>query len=505
MRIIAAFAVLVALTGSAAAAGAFEGAADVGGVSPPGTAVYDAKADTYTLTSAGANLWARKDAFHFVWNKMSGDVTLTAEIGWPPTTYAHEPNPHRKALLMVRQSLDEDSVYVDAAQHGSGLTALQYRPEKGADTEDIELNISAPQILRLEKRADTFTMYLSRRGEPLRQVGASVKLHMEGPFYVGIGLTAHNAATTDKAVFSHLRLERPAPWPDKLVTYSTLKIFKIDQGAPTATVIETRQGVYESPNWAPDSKSLVINDGGRFFRIPLLDPPAGAPREPFDTGDATGCWGEHGFSPDGRSFAVSCKAPGESGPDVEIVPAWGGAMRRLTHQPISFFHGWSPDGGTIAFTSIKSGHEDISAVAAAGGPVKRLSSEGLNDGAEFSADGSYIYFNSNRSGPMQIWRMRPDGSGAEQVTSDDSDDWYPHLSPNGKWMVYLSYARGDGGATGHPMNKDVVLRLRAMGDGKTRDLVRITGGQGTMDSPDWSPDSKLIAFVSYQDLPEEAE
>ena len=495
---------LAVLVGRAAAGslGIFDDQSDVGSVVPPGTAIFEN--DSYALTSAGANLWAKKDAFHFVWKKTSGDLTLTADISFPPIAYAHEPNPHRKALLMVRQSLDEDGVYVDAAQHGSGLTALQYRREKGANTQDIELNIAAPQTVRLEKRGDTFTLYLSMHGEPLHQVGASTKLHLEGPFYVGIGLTSHDAATTDKVVFSHVRLETPAAWSGKLVTTSTLNTFKIDEGAPTATVIETKQGIYESPNWAPDTKSFLINDNGRFFRIPLLDPPAGGPRQPFDTGDATGCWGEHGFSPDGKWYAVSCKAPGEHGPDVQIVPAAGGAARRLTHQPISFFHGWSPDGATIVFTSIRDGHEDIYTIPAAGGAEKRLTSTGLNDGGEFSADGRTITFNSNRSGSMQIWRMRPDGTDQEQVTNDDTDNWYPHLSPDGKWMVFLSYAKGDG-TDGHPMNKDVALRLRSMSDGKTRTLVNITGGQGTIDSPNWSPDSKLIAFVSYQDLPAEAQ
>jgi TolB protein len=500
VRTLALMALLFTAPAAAADLGVFEAQSDVGSVVPPGTATYDAPTGSYTLTSAGANLWAKQDAFHFLWKKMSGDFVLTADVSWPPKAYAHDPNPHRKALLMIRQSLDSDGVYADVAQHGNGLTALQYRREKGANTRDIELNIQPPKTIRLEKRGDSLTMYLSLRGEPLHAVGASIRLHFSEPYYVGLGLTAHDASTTDKVVFSNVHLDQPAPLPPELATWSTLQTFKIDEGAPTATVIETRQGIYESPNWALDTKSMLINQDGRFFRIPLLDPLAGGPRQPFSTGDATGCWGEHGFSPDGKWIAVSCKAPGESGPDVHIVPASGGVARRLTHQPISFFHGWSPDGQTIVFTSILNGHTDIYTVPVAGGLPKRLTTTALNDGGEFSADGQWIYFNSNRSGSMQIWRMKPDASDLEQVTNDDFDNWYPHLSPDGQWLLILSYAKGEA-TSGHPMDKDVVLRLMSLSDGKMRDLVHLTGGQGTVDSPCWSPDSKQIAFVSYQELP----
>lgn len=501
MRSLAVLALLMAVPAAAGNLGDFENHGDVGSVAPPGTASFDRKAGTYTITAAGANAWGTEDGLHFIWKKMSGDFVLTADISWPAKAYDHEPNPHRKALLMLRQKLDADSPYVDVAQHGNGLTALQFRRVKGTGTSDIELNIDAPKTVRLEKRGDTLTLYLSRAGEPLHQTGASAKLKFDEPFYVGLGLTAHDPATTDKVVFSKVTLEAPAPLLEKLVTYSALTTFKIDEGAPIATVIESRQGVYEAPNFAPDMKSFVINENGKFFRVPLKDPPIGGPREPFPTGEATGCWGEHGFSPDGKWYAVSCKAPGESGPDVHIVPAEGGAARRLTHQPISFFHGWSPDGKTIAFTSILNGHEDIYTVPVAGGEPKRLTDAALNDGAEFSADGQWIYFNSNRSGSMQIWKMRPDGSGAAQVTSDDFDNWYPHVSPDGQWIAMLSYKKGEATAS-HPMNKDVALRLYSIKDGMMRVLTEITGGQGTFDSPCWSPDSKQIAFVSYHDLPE---
>jgi Tol biopolymer transport system component len=380
-----------------------------------------------------------------------------------------------------------------------GLTALQYRPEKGGVTHDVELNIAVPQTVRLEKRGDVLTMFVSEHGETLHPVGASTTRHFAEPFYVGLGLTSHDASITDTAVFSHVTLEQPAPQRGKPVTWSTLQVIKIDEAAPTATVIDSRPGIYESPNFAPDMKSILINEDGRFFRIPLLDPLAGGERQDFSIAGASGCWGEHGFSPDGKSYAVSCKAPGASGPDVHVVPASGGTARRITQQPISFFHGWSPDGATITFTSILDGHEDIYTAPVAGGAAKRLTTEALNDGAEFAPDGS-IYFNSNRSGSMQIWRMQADGTALEQITDDAFDNWYPHISPDGKWLVMLSYAKGVA-TTGHPMNKPVALRLRALADGKTRTLVRLIGGQGTLDSPSWSPDSKLIGFVSYDDRP----
>jgi len=270
---------------------------------------------------------------------------------------------------------------------------------------------------------------------------------------------------------------------------SYLNVMGID-GTPA--VIETHAGIFESPNFTPDGKSILFNQDGKFYRIPLT----GGPREAFSTGDATGCWGEHGFSPDGKWVAVSCKAPGETGPDVQIVPAAGGAARRLTRQPISFFHGWSPDGTSIVFTSIQGGHIDLYTVPVAGGTPKRLTTSGLNDGGEFSADGEVIYFNSNRSGSMQIWRMHPDGNGLEQVTNDGYDNWYPHPSPDGKWLLMLSYAKGEA-STGHPMNKQVALRLLSLRNGSIRVLARFLGGQGTIDSPDWATDGRTLAFVSY--------
>jgi TolB protein len=145
--------------------GAFEGQSDVGSVTPPGSAEFDRANGVYTIHSAGANLWGTTDGFHFLWKKVTGDVSLTADIDFPEKTGKH--NEHRKAILIFRQTLDADGAYADAAMHGAGLTALQFRDAKGATTQSIELNIDLPQRLRLEKRGDEITMFVSLHGEPL--------------------------------------------------------------------------------------------------------------------------------------------------------------------------------------------------------------------------------------------------------------------------------------------------------------------------------------------------
>ncbi len=200
--------------------GIFEQQSDVGIVTPPGTATFDAATSVYTLRSAGANLWVNVDAFHFVWKKVSGDVSLTADVKLSdagPTA-----SPHRKALLMFRQSLDSDSLYADAAIHGNGETALQYRRNKGDTTQDIAFNIGAPQRLRLEKRGDTVTLFLSAHGEPLHQVGASIKLHFDGDFYAGLGVCAHNPDAIEQATFAHVE-SRPAHAPGNARAHGALQ------------------------------------------------------------------------------------------------------------------------------------------------------------------------------------------------------------------------------------------------------------------------------------------
>jgi Tol biopolymer transport system component len=131
-----------------------------------------------------------------------------------------------------------------------------------------------------------------------------------------------------------------------------------------------------------------------------------------------------------------------------------------------------------------------------GGVETRLTTaQGLDDGPDYSPDGKSIYFNSDRTGHMHIWRMKSDGSDQEQVTKDNWNNWFAHPSPDGKWLVFLSY---EPDVSGHPANKDVMLRLMSLSDGKIEVLAKLFGGQGTINVPSWSPDSRNLAFVSYQ-------
>ena len=483
--------------------GIFEGQSDIGNVHPPGTANFDGGPKAYTLTGSGENMWMTKDAFHFLWKKASGDVSLSADLSFPNPGG----NAHRKAVLMIRQSLDADSIYADATMHGSGMAALQFRPETGATTQDIELNFNsiseAPNRLLIEKRGDLITLYISSHGQPMRPAGASTRLHFEGSFYVGLGVCAHDPNVVEKAVFANVDLHplSEANAPVKATLYSTLETISIDAESRRATAIYTAKGYFEAPNWSRDGNSLVFDQDGHIMTVPA-DGKLPAAVHSLDTGLATKCNGSHGFSPDGKQLAISCNMPDAPGSRVYTVPATGGAPHMVTTNPSSYFHSWSPDGSTIAFTRPHQGGGDIYSIPAAGGEEAALTATvGISDDPDYSPDGQYIYFNSDRGGgSMQIWRMHADGSQPEQITSDEMNNWTPHISPDGKWMVFISY---DKSVTTHAVNKEIQLRLMSLADKKITVLASVLGGSGTMNVPSWDPESHHLAFVNFELIPED--
>jgi TolB protein len=466
--------------------GIFEGHGDVGTVLQPGSVIYDAAKQSYTLAGSGENMWSTADAFQFVWKKVSGDVSIAADVNF----LGQGKNPHRKAVVMVRQTLDADSAYADVALHGEGLTSLQFRDEKGATTHEIQSNISAPRRIQLEKHGDYVYMLLGKGGDPTQVAGGSIRVPIHGDYYVGIGVCSHEKDLIEKAVFTNVQLQAPLVVSGQPVLYSALETVPIE--STDRRVVYFAAGRFEAPNWMPDGASLLFNRNGHIEKIAVT----GGTPETIDTDFANRCNNDHGISPDGHLLAISDSSQEEHRSLVYVLPITGGTPKRLTRYSPSYWHGWSPDGKTLAFVGERNGNFDIYAISVSGGEEKRLTTApGLDDGPDYTPDGKYIYFNSERTGQMQIWRMRTDGSDQEQITSDDHNNWFPHISPDGKWMVFLSY---DLSVKGHPEDKDVMLRLMSLSDKKITVLAKLFGGQGTINVPSWSPDSKRLAFVSYQ-------
>ena len=343
--------------------GLFEGHGDVGTVLHPGSASYDDAKKTFTVSGSGENMWLNADAFYFVWQKVSGDVALTANISFLGTGG----NEHRKAVLMVRQSLDPDSAYADLALHGNGLTSLQYRDEKGALTHEIQSNISGPSRLRIEKRGQYVYMWLASSGKEMQMAGGSTRVPLEGSFYIGIGVCSHDKDVVEKAIFSDVELTTQLPSAStQPKLYSTLETITI--ASTDRRVVYLAPERFEAPNWTRDGASLLFNRAGRIERIPAT----GGTPEPIDTGFANHCNNDHGISPDSHSLAISDQSQDDHRSLVYLVPIEGGTPRRITQKAPSYWHGWSPDGKSLAFVGERNGEFDIYTIPVTGGEETRL-------------------------------------------------------------------------------------------------------------------------------------
>ncbi len=259
------------------------------------------------------------------------------------------------------------------------------------------------------------------------------------------------------------------------------------------------EGIVEAPNWVRGEETLIYNADGRLYRYDLQADTVA----PIETGLCDNCNNDHVLSPDGASVAVSHAPKGGWKSQVYIVPFGGSEPRLITPNNPSFLHGWSPDGEELAYCAFR-GEEtapdvDVYAISVHGGEEKRLThGEGFNDGPEYAPDGKSVWFNSTRSGLMQLWRMDRDGGRPRQMTATERNNWFAHLSPDGRRVAYISYARDELEPSEHLPNMNVELWLMDADGDHARCLLRLFGGQGSLNVNSWAADSRRLAYVRYE-------
>lgn len=489
--------------------GIFDDHRDIGQPKLKGDASYNEKTQVYDIAGAGYNIWFNRDEFHFLYKKIKGDFILTADFEFTGDTAGAVG--HRKIGWMIRESTDEGAAAMVACKHIDGLTVLQWRPYRGMFMRDPEDELffakKGGQTMQLQRIGKMMIMKIAHPGEPLQLVGAHQLDDMKDEVLAGIYILSHDSNSVAHARVWNVRIDKPvqnvytsnphvAPVPMKDVLGSRLEILDLADGS--RHVIREAAGRFEAPNWMPDGKKLLFNEGGSLYTIPV----EGGTPEKVNTGNIARNNNDHAISFDGKQLAISSHRDGlpGGGSTVYTLPLAGGEPKLVTAGTPSYLHGWNPDGKELAIVAQRNGEKiyQLYKVSLKDNKETQLTfnKTGHVDGPEYSPDGKYIYYNANASGTMQIWRMKPDGSAKEQLTFDEYHNWFPHISPDGNWMVFISFPP-DINPDDHPSYKEVMLRImRLTAPGAPKVVAYLYGGQGTLNAPSWSPDSKHLAFVS---------
>ena len=430
--------------------GVFTDHGDVGAVRHAGGARYDAASQSFEVSGAGTNMWFAEDQFHFVWKKLTGDFVLRARVEF----LGEGVDPHRKLGWIVRSTLDTDSPYVDVAVHGDGLTSMQFRREKGADTEQVESEARAPDVIQLERSGGAYTMSVAAFGEPFT-ASRSIDVDLGDDVYVGLFVCSHNADVVETGRFHNVRVTVPAPAdfrPYQDYYASRLEVMDVETGL--RRVLHETPDSTQAPNWTRDGEALVYTAmaGSTGSTSGQEASKRSTPASPPPTTTTTSCPSTAGASASvttvrttaASRWSTRCRSAegrrswcDETGPVLPARLVAGRALPRLHRR-----------------TQRRVRHLQRS--RGGGDEIRLTDSVGLDDGAEYSPDGRHIAFNSSRSGSMQLWRIRDDGGEPTQLTEDGFQNWFPHYSPDGETIVFLSYAP-DVEATDHPFYKHVYL------------------------------------------------
>jgi TolB protein len=480
--------------------GIFQSNTDIGNPKKAGSSMYNQTDQSYSLKGGGYNIWFERDEFHYLYSKIKGDFILTANFEF----VGKGTELHRKTGWMVRATADEKSPHISATLHGDGLTVLQWRGAAGAAMRDPQDELFADSawynIIQIERSGKSITMRAAHTGKPFQTIGSHVMENLPDEVMAGLFVCSHNPDIIEEARVWNVRIDKPVGNnynPDKSGYLGCrMEIINVFDGK--RKVIFEKPGRFEAPNWMPDGKKLLFNMDGLLYKIPV----EGGGLEKLNTGFANRNNNDHGISFNGKLLAISHHREGlpGGGSTVYVVPLRGGVPKMITENTPSYWHGWAPNNKEVVYVAQRNGIPiyNIYKNSIKGGKEVALTNNKAGehvDGCEYSPDGKYIYYNGSHTGTMQIWRMKPDGTDREQLTSDKYNNWFPHVSPDGKWIVLISF-NPDVNPNDHPSYKPVMLRLMPASGGEPKVIAYLYGGQGTINVPSWSPDSKQIAFVS---------
>lgn len=472
--------------------GIFENHHDIGNVKHDGSAIYDSETQEYTISGSGTNMWAGQDEFHYLWKSIQGDFILRAQVAF----VGEEGHESRKIGWSIRNNFHTDSPHVNSIIHGGGVASLQYRQTIGGETEQVISTDVAPDVLQLERRGNLYIMSTAKFGQPFTSV--QVEMNLRNEVFVGLAVCAHNPDKIETAIFKNVRIIKPTPadyQPYRDYIGSHLEVMNVETGE--RKILMSSAHSIQAPNWTPDGKTLIYNSNGVLYKYDLESGKVTM----LNTGFANNNNNDHILNADATKIAISHHNADDGGrSSIYYLPIEGSDNPiKVTKNDVgvSYLHGWTPDDKKMIFTAQRNDQFNIFEVDVATGEEKQLTHLAtLDDGSEYSSDGKFIYFNSDRTGAMQIWRMKANGKDQTQMTFDKKYyDWFPHVSPDQKKIFIISFPDTIA-SDQHPFYQHCLLRIMPIEGGEPKVVGYVYGGQGTINVPSWSPDSKYVAFVT---------